>query len=172
MQVIELEVRRSEHREDKWFHQLKDYNRDSPHISRQQGSANTAEGQLQDISRRQFEREIASDTILEKRQDNLLYVCISILMNLAEDVSIEKKMIKKRLIPLLLAQLTRMRVNLLYLSISFLHKISSTYENLAACRDMGIVNEVEKFVPSSPECLTEMTMRLLYNLSFHPEVSF
>ncbi len=97
MKVIELEVRRSEHREDERFRRHKDYDRGSPHVSRQQDSANTAEGQLQDICRQQWEREIVSDRILNKRQDNLLFVCFCILMNLAEDVSIEKKMIKQRL---------------------------------------------------------------------------
>ncbi len=172
MQVIELEVKRSEHREDERFRRHKDYDRGSPHVSRQQDSANTTEGQLQDICRQQLEREIVSDRILNKRQDNLLFVCFCILMNLAEDMSIEKKMIKKRLIPLLLAQLSRMRVNLLYLSIPFLHKISCAYESLAACRDMEMVNDVAIFVPCSSECLTEMTIRLLYNLSFDHEVSF
>ncbi len=172
MQVIELEVRRSEHREDERFRRHKDYDRGSAHVSQLQDGANTAEGQLQGICRQQWEREIVSDRILSKWQDNLLFVCFYILMNLAEDASIERKMIKKRLIPLLLAQLSRMRVNLLYLSIAFLHKISVICDNLGTCRDMEIFSEVAKFVPCSSESLTAITIRLLYNLSFDHKVSF
>ncbi len=166
MQIIELEVRRSEHRENDRFRRHKDYDKGSRQVSQLQDRANTTEGHLQGICRQRWEREIVSDRILSKWQDNLLFVCLYILLNLAEDASVERKMIKKRLIPLLLAQLGRMRVNLVYLSIAFLHKISVISDNLGACRGMDIVNEVAKFVPCSSESLTEITIRLLYNLSF------
>ncbi len=171
--MIELEVRRSEHREDERLRRCKVYyHKDLHHVSQLQDSASTAESQFQGICRQQREREIVSDRILSRRQDNILFVCFYILMNLAEDVIVKRKMIKKRLIPLLLTQLNRMRVNILHVSIAFLHKISAVCENLGACRDMKIISKVANFVPCSSESITAMTIRLLYNLSFDHEVSF
>ncbi|CAM9338715.1 unnamed protein product, partial [Sphacelaria rigidula] len=59
-----------------------------------------------------------------KRQDKLLFVGLHVLINLAEDVSTERKMVRKGLVELLRALLERASVNLLYLAATFLKKLS------------------------------------------------
>jgi hypothetical protein len=72
-----------------------------------------------------------------KRQDRLLFVCFYILFNLSEDITIELKMLKKRLIPLAVKMLTRISPanrallpQLQLLIVTFLKKLSIFVENV------------------------------------------
>ena len=59
-----------------------------------------------------------------RKQDRLLYLCFYLLLNLAEDVSIEKKMKKRNIVLYLCKMLERKNVELLILSVTFLKKLS------------------------------------------------
>jgi hypothetical protein len=58
---------------------------------------------LKTLGREEQEREQKKLRATEKKQDKLLFVCFHVLMNLAEDITIERKM-KKRKITSLLVQ--------------------------------------------------------------------
>lgn len=52
-----------------------------------------------DKVRRRREKDAAKHSLLVRKQDKLLFVGFYILLNLAEDMTVEKKMVKKQLIP-------------------------------------------------------------------------
>ena len=63
------------------------------------------------------------------KQDKLLYISFTILLNLAEDPQIEKKMKKRRIISYLVQILDRNDLNLLIIDLIFLRKLSIISEN-------------------------------------------
>ena len=59
-------------------------------------------------------------------------VCLSILYNLAEDITIERKMMKRKICSYLVRMLEHNNIFLLLCSISFLKKLSVFAENKEA----------------------------------------
>ena len=74
------------------------------------------------------ERERKLIGIIQK-QDRMLYLCFYMLLNLAEDVSVERKMKKKSIVPHLVKMMDRSNVELLILAVTFLKKLSIYKEN-------------------------------------------
>lgn len=58
-----------------------------------------------------------------RKQDKLLFVCLHVLMNIAEDVQIERKIVKRKCVQYLSAVLQRTNAELLILCVNFLKKI-------------------------------------------------
>jgi hypothetical protein len=125
-------------------------------------------------SRRKRDKKTASEDKSRKektkKQDKRLYVCFSVLMNLAEDVHNERKMIKKDLAGQLISMLDRLSPELLILCVTFLKKLSIFEGNKNMMADQGIVEKLAKFIPCSNEKLMQVTLRLMFNLSFDPEL--
>lgn len=63
------------------------------------------------------------------KQDKLLYISFTILLNLAEDFIIEKKMKKRKIVSILIKMLDRNDFHLLIISLLFLRKLSIVGEN-------------------------------------------
>ncbi|KAL2918660.1 hypothetical protein HK105_201494 [Polyrhizophydium stewartii] len=84
-----------------------------------------------------------------RKQDQLLFVSFHLLLNLAEDLSIEVKMIKRDIVKYLINMLDRKTPELLILVVTFLKKLSVFRENK---------DEMLKGLQS-------VTLRLLLNLS-------
>lgn len=68
--------------------------------------------------------------LIIQKQDRLLYLCFYLLLNLAEDVSVERKMCKRSIVPHLLQMLERANVELLILAATFLKKLTIYKENV------------------------------------------
>ncbi|KAH8032579.1 hypothetical protein HPB51_026032 [Rhipicephalus microplus] len=83
---------------------------------------------------------------LTRRQDQLLRVCLYLLLNVAEEARSEIKMVNRGLVPMLVECLDREQTDLLLLAVCFLKKLSIYYEN--------------------QEPLASAVLRLLLNLSF------
>lgn len=66
---------------------------------------------------------------LTKKQEQLLKVAFYLLLNIAENVEVEKKMRKKNIIYMLLKTLNRSNTDLLILVVTFLKKLSIYREN-------------------------------------------
>jgi hypothetical protein len=66
-----------------------------------------------------------------KRQDQLLYLTLHLLLNLAEDLSIEVKMLKRDIISNLILLLDRPTQDLIALVLSFIKKLSIFEENIS-----------------------------------------
>ncbi|KAG5175345.1 kinesin-associated protein [Tribonema minus] len=160
MKILELEVKRAQHREEESKKRQADYERDL----KSGAAAETAE------ARKDRVREEARSKIQAKQQDKLLFVCFHVLINLAEDASTERKMVKRDLVQYLGSLLDRSSANLLYLLVAFLKKLSIFEENKDREKEAQVAAKVVKFVPCSCEPLTLMSLRLLYNLSFDPEL--
>ncbi|CAN0321797.1 unnamed protein product, partial [Laminaria digitata] len=78
--------------------------------------------------------------------------------------------VRKGLVELLRTMLDRASVNLLYLTATFLKKLSVLEENKDRAKECGIAGCLVRFVPCSCDPLIVMTLRLLYNLSFDPDI--
>ena len=63
------------------------------------------------------------------KQEQLLRVAFYLLLNLAEDIKVEMKMINKKIVSLLIQTLNRDNPELLILVVSFLKKLSVFIEN-------------------------------------------
>ena len=101
-----------------------------------------------------------------KKQDKILYLCSYLLLNLSEDVTVERKMKKRRIVDYMLRLLERLNVELLILAVTFLKKLSIFEENKERMMQLEVVGKLLKFVPTKNEVLTVQTLRLLHNLSF------
>jgi hypothetical protein len=108
---------------------------------------------------------------LEKKQSKVLFVSFYILLNLAEDPTTERKMIKRGLLDYLLTALDhRTSSDLLLLTISFIKKLSIYEENKNYLKSKGIILRLSKFLPCSSQPLMALTLRLIFNLSFDLEI--
>jgi hypothetical protein len=140
---------------------------------------------------------------LEKKQSKILFVGFYILLNLAEDPTTERRMIKRGLLDDLLTSLDHRTAgagggcgpseDLLMLTISFLLKLSIYEENKNYLKtfspsggpgagggggggaggggsNIGIITKLSKFLPCSSQPLMALTLRLIYNLSFDPDI--
>lgn len=73
--------------------------------------------------RKAREKEATKQKVFIRKQDKVLFVAFYILLNLAEDVTVERKMIKKGLVASLTAMLNRTFEDLLILSVTFMKKL-------------------------------------------------
>ena len=101
-----------------------------------------------------------------KKQDKLLFVCFHVLMNIAEDVQIERKIVKRTCVEYLASVLDRTNAELLILAVNFLKKLSVFEENKNRMIDADIVPKLVKFIPCSNKALMQAVSRLMLNLSF------
>jgi hypothetical protein len=72
------------------------------------------------------ERKLA---IMVKKQEKVLFVAFHLLLNLAEDLQIERKMKNRNIIPQLMSMLDRNNPDLLFIVLNFLKKLSIFGDN-------------------------------------------
>jgi hypothetical protein len=131
------------------------------------GEDSSQRGKSKERERRiDIERERSKVRQFIKKQDKLLFVCFHILMNIAEDVQIERKVVKRKCVEFLSAVLDRTNAELLILSVNFLKKLSIFEENKNRMVEAGVVPKLVKFIPCSNKALMQSVCRLLLNLSF------
>eukprot|EP00406_Dinophysis_acuminata_P003651 CAMPEP_0179218882 /NCGR_PEP_ID=MMETSP0797-20121207/4715_1 /TAXON_ID=47934 /ORGANISM="Dinophysis acuminata, Strain DAEP01" /LENGTH=792 /DNA_ID=CAMNT_0020925269 /DNA_START=78 /DNA_END=2456 /DNA_ORIENTATION=- len=105
-----------------------------------------------------------------KRQNKLMHVCLMGLLNLAEDISVERKMVNRK-IPLLLIQLIdRSHEDLLMVALQFLLKLSVFEMNKEAISTPGTLSQLVVLAGHSNVRIALLALRLLYNLSFDEAV--
>lgn len=112
------------------------------------------------------ERELMKNRRFEQRQDKLLFAAFCVLMNFAEDIAVERKIVKKGVIQMLCAMLTRSSVDLLVLTTTFLKKLSVFEENKAVMTDT--IPLLIRLLTCNADAVILSTLRLLFNLSFDP----
>ncbi|CAN0029655.1 unnamed protein product, partial [Choristocarpus tenellus] len=78
--------------------------------------------------------------------------------------------VRKGLVELLGALLDRASANLLYLVVTFLKKLVVFEENKERARESKVASSLMHLVPCSCEPLIAMSLRLLFNLSFDPDI--
>jgi len=143
MKVVELELKRTRHKTEERTKAMED---------------------MVEISKKQEMK----DAVLARRQDKIIFVALHLLINLAEDVTVEKKMVKKNLVAQLTENLNRRTPDCLMLILTFLRKLSIFSENkvIMANKEVGTIHCLCKFLPCSHDKLTQAALRLLFNLSF------
>ncbi|KAG7401244.1 Kinesin-associated protein 3 [Phytophthora boehmeriae] len=103
-----------------------------------------------------------------KKQDQLLYVCFSVLLNLAEDIHTERKMVKRKIVLFLTQLLDRVTPDLVILTITFLKKLSIFEENKDAMVELAVVEKLVRYVNCNHDKTIQTALKLLFNLSFDP----
>ena len=81
---------------------------------------------------RKDEKRLAS---MIKKQEKVLFVAFHLLLNLAEDLQIERKMKNRQIIGLLMAMMGRNNPDLLFIVLNFLKKLSIFGENKNEMKD-------------------------------------
>ncbi|XP_034038857.1 kinesin-associated protein 3-like isoform X3 [Thalassophryne amazonica] len=116
--------------------------------------------------RRDQEKALRKYQALLAKQEQLLRVCLYLLLNLAEDTRTELKMRNKNIVGLLVRVLERDDEELLVLVVSFLKKLSIFLENKNDMAEVDTVERLARLLPCDHEDLVNLTLRLLLNLSF------
>lgn len=150
-------------RENEKFEREKDYESE---LSKHKGDLLEYPRILEKV-RKLREKDAIKDAQFVKKQDKLLYVAFYILINLAEDINVEKKMIKKNLIQMLLSMLSHSSFSdLLVLTLTFLKKLTIYEENKNSLKDLNIIDSLTKLLSCNSPAIVISTLRLLFNLSF------
>jgi hypothetical protein len=113
------------------------------YIIRKQELANK-EATLKNTSPKDYEKELSRFFFMVKKQDRILRICFNILINLAEEVKIEKKMVKRDIVSLLVKNLDRSNINLIVIILLFLKKLSIYDVNKNQMIKMNIINEFNR----------------------------
>ena len=112
-------------------------------------------------------RERKKTKLIMRKQEKLLFVCFHVLLNLAEDVQVERKMVKRKIVQYLAAMLDRTNAELLVLVVTFLKKLSIFQENKDdMASNPSLLQNLCKFIPCSNELLMQLVLKMLFNLSF------
>ncbi len=130
------------------------------------------------VGRIELEREVRKAGLLMRRSEGLLYVCVHTLLNLAEDLELERKMCKRGVVGLLTPLLERDNAFLLLLTVNFLRKLSIFEENKDAMVAQGVGPRLVAILPPpsdvrtadvAGEVRTELlaaVLHLMFNLTF------
>ncbi|KAJ1451613.1 kinesin-associated protein-domain-containing protein [Pelagophyceae sp. CCMP2097] len=167
--VLEAEVKRSEHRDE-------ENSRLSAAVSEAKlglGPQETTKGHEKRIGSLEVDqqKQLAKSGKVQKRQDKTLYVCLKLLVNLAEDLSVEQKMAKKHVTEHVVAIFAYSQaLPLLRLAAAFLKKLSLIEENKSAMMRSNLVGHLARFVPCSAPDLVVAILRLLFNASFDAQM--
>ncbi|CAG5073388.1 Similar to KAP115: Kinesin-associated protein 3 (Strongylocentrotus purpuratus), partial [Cotesia congregata] len=104
---------------------------------------------------------------LTKKQEQLLRVAYYLLLNIAENTDVERKMRKKNIISMIIKTLDRTNTDLLILIITFLKKLSIFRENKDVMANENIIEKLPRLLQNNNNVdLVQITLKLLFNLSF------
>ena len=167
LQAIDFEFKRSELRLQE-RHQLLDQQSADIVQVREQDPARVLK--TQEKHRQAVEKLDNKTAKMQKKQEKIFFVGFYVLLNLAEDVAVERKMVKKGLIEHLLLAAERTSSDLLVLTVTFLKKLSVFEENKNIFKQKNILHMLMRFIPCSSQPLMNITLRLIFNLSFDVEI--
>lgn len=85
--------------------------------------------------------------VMVKKQEKVLFVAFHLLLNLAEDLQIERKMKNRQIISQLMAMLDRNNPDLLFIVLNFLKKLSIFGENKTEMKERGLAEKLTRFIP-------------------------
>ena len=103
-----------------------------------------------------------------RRQDRLFCVGFQLLLNLAEDIEVGRKMHRRKICDLLTWMFEREEADpaLLLISAQFLRKLSVFEESKEQMLEFDVIPRFMRFVPGGDEKLLMILLKTLYNLSF------
>lgn len=118
----------------------------------------------------EYDRLAKQLKVFAKKQEQLLRVAFYLLLNIAENVKFEEKMRRKNIIKMLITALDRQNVDLLLLAVTFLKKLSIVRDNKDDMNEMNIVEKFPRLLQSSNPDLLQVTLKLVFNLSFDGQI--
>ena len=157
MRIIDHEIKR-------YIVRVREFKKKSEDLERAQGTERFQE--MAEYMQRE-ERKLA---VMVKKQEKVLFVAFHLLLNLAEDLQIERKMKNRRIISQLISMLDRNNPDLLFIVLNFLKKLSIFGENKVEMKECNIVEKLNRFIPCNNQLLLQIALRLLFNLSFDAEI--
>ena len=96
----------------------------------QTASIEPGSGESLEKFRRRKAKTVAKTNLMKKWSEKVMYACYYLLMNLAEDLSVEKKMLKRNLLESLVTHLrTAHSLQLLTVIVAFLKKLAAFEDN-------------------------------------------
>lgn len=104
------------------------------------------------------------------KQDKLFYMAINILMNIATDFSIEKKIVKKKIVNSLIRLLERNDFHLLIVILLFLRKLSIISENVQTMLELKLVDKLNRFFTCNNVTLLKLSLGIMKNICFNKEM--
>ncbi|KER23711.1 hypothetical protein T265_08476 [Opisthorchis viverrini] len=113
-----------------------------------------------------YESTLSKFNVLVRKQEQLFRVAFYMLLNISEDLSVEVKMHNKGMVSMLCRCLDRENFELLILVVSFLKKLSIFSENKDDMLKHGIIGHSPRLLSRPEKDLVNVTLRLLFNLSF------
>lgn len=118
------------------------------------------------------ERSVRRLTFAIRKQQQLIATCLNLLLNLAEDIKVEMKMVNRRIIPLLSKCIQDRDAvpSLLISATNFLLKLSVFIENKEDMISGNVVGSLCALFPIKNKALQHSAVRLLFNLSFVPSL--
>ncbi|CAK9102885.1 Kinesin-associated protein 3 (KAP-3) (KAP3) (Smg GDS-associated protein) [Durusdinium trenchii] len=99
-----------------------------------------------------------------------MHVCLCVLLNLAEEISIEKKMVNRKIPHLLIQLLDRTQEDLLLVVLTFLKKLSVFEENKDQIAVPETLSNLVRLAQHQNQRIALLSLRLLFNLSFDERV--
>lgn len=117
-------------------------------------------------NKEEYERLNKQLRVFAKKQEQLLRVAFYLLLNIAENVKFEEKMRKKNIVKMLIKALERQNIDLLILVVTFLKKLSIVRDNKDEMHNLHIVDKLPRLLQSSQPDLIQVTLKLIFNLSF------
>lgn len=91
--------------------------------------------------------------VMVKKQEKVLFVAFHLLLNLAEDLQIERKMKNRQIIAQLISMLDRNNPDLLFIVLNFLKKLSIFGDNKNEMKEHGIIEKISRFIPCNNQLL-------------------
>ncbi|XP_039278704.1 kinesin-associated protein 3 [Nilaparvata lugens] len=103
---------------------------------------------------------------LAKKQDRLLKVSLDFLLNMANELSVQDKIRRKKVVRLLVQALDRTTPELLVVVLTFLQKLSIFRENKDEMASLNVIDKLPKLLQMKEPNIESVTLNLLFNLSF------
>lgn len=168
MKVIEYELKRYESYEQELNIVKSNFDNEISKINTIQDSSNQYENfkhneRLVQMKSRDTKRLLD----MKNKQEKLLFIAFYILRNLATDIHVERKMLKKDLLQFIISTLEFNYCDLLILVLMFLQKLVLYEDCKNILRDnIMIIPKLVKLLTCSFTIVVNTTLRLLFNLSF------
>merc|ERR1719446_473487 len=105
-----------------------------------------------------------------QRQNRLLQMTVGTLINLAEDLQMERKFLQKKLVPLVVPLLGRNDDEVLRVCLTLVKKVSIFEENKNQLIDKGLVDHIVPICSRQDPRTVLLALRTLYNFSFDEPV--
>jgi hypothetical protein len=134
MRIVEHEIKR-------YVVRVKEYKQKAEDLQAAQGTPQYDE--MAEYMRKE-EKKLA---VMVKKQEKVLFVAFHLLLNLAEDLQIERKMKNRMIISQLMSMLDRNNPDLLFIVLNFLKKLSIFGENKTEMKERGLASKLTRFIP-------------------------